>query len=356
MSKRKDIKSLPLANSVLLSKNFREEYLSYEDFDVLLDQSTITTKLIFYIISDLRNNVFFTSHYMGKENQTKLDLWNQEFCSGEGIEIYLRYNIKSFLKNRDKRAMKKSLKFIKDFKNEEYSFLNSKGEKITTSGGLIKDWYFGEKSGNFEISISQYWANKIVALEVYNEFIMSLLNTLSNNKQVFFVTWLLELKGGVGQALYMTLQERYRVNYPSRYEFCRSFLLPIKTKLDKQDKGISFNYTADDKNKNKINFVVYPLKPISEIDVKTSKFKNLDAKNINDYKKVNSKMIAYKAIYYKRRHNLSLEDVKFIKELMQKDYYKFDDNYKSFVKKCRENKVKASDINGLEFIKKINIE
>lgn len=352
MSKKINIKPLPLAKYILLSKDFRENYLSYEDF---VDQSITVTRLIFYIISDLRNYIFISEkNYSDPDNQTKLKLWNDEFCSGGGLEINLRYNIKSFLRNRDKHSMKKVLKFLKDFKNEEYTFFNSSNKPITTSGGLIENWKFAEHSGNFEISISQYWANKIVALGVYNKFIISLLDILKNNKQVFFVTWLLELPDGKGQARYTMLQERYKIKYANRYEFCRSFLLPIKTKLDKEKDGVSFNFSYDKENKELLYFTVYPLKPLEEITVNTQKKYGItDSNIIKDSRKTNPKMIGYRSSYYKRQFNLTPKQVIATKNKMKEDYHLFEMQYALFKKEYRKEKLTAKTVGADRFIKRM---
>ena len=61
MKKKIELKNLVKAEYVSLSKNFRTDYLNIKNHSNLLEQSTLVTKLIFHIVSDLRNYVYFTN-------------------------------------------------------------------------------------------------------------------------------------------------------------------------------------------------------------------------------------------------------------------------------------------------------
>ncbi|WP_395075713.1 hypothetical protein [Flavobacterium sp.] len=343
---KKELPNINKADLILISKNFRNEYLSAENFSFFLEQSTLTVKLLFHIISDLRYHVHFTNYYQGPDNQIKLDLWNSEFVGNERTEISRVYNISTFLKNRDKEAMKKALEFLKLFMNKPYSFDNSQGKKITTSGGLLTNWFFAENSGNFEVIISQYWANKIVAIDYSNKFFMHLLDVFKNNKQLFFYLWVLDFKefdlpDGTkikrASKKVTTIQEDYNLNYKNVYDLIRFWLLPMKTKIDEKKLGVSFKYKVNEKNPNIIDFISFEQKPNKALS----------------NGEISLNMITYKLSYLTRNYGLSNENKTFIKNLLKEDYYLFINKYNEFVKNCSKEKIYAKTYKGESFCNKI---
>lgn len=334
MSKQIILKDLPTTKSILFSKEFRKDYLDFADNEILLEQPVLILDLLFQIISDLRDNIFLdTGNFMGKDNQMKMDYWNTEFVGDERNEIRKVYNVSQFLKNRSKEQITEALQFLKLFKNEKYTFENKAGVKITTSGGLIKDWFFAEKSGNFEVVVSLYWANKIVALQTYNQLFLEVIKKFSSTKQRFFLLWLLEINEKGTSVLVGTIQSAFNLNYKNNYEFVRGFLTPIKLKLDKENLGISFNYSFDDKNSNLLHIITYPNKPENELIITNNS-------------------ISYKLIYIKRRHKLSNTSAALIRKIIEKDYYLFEKNYKEFLINCKAEKKIATDYLNEDFLKK----
>lgn len=320
------------AEYLSISNTFREEFLNINTHPELLEQSILVLHLIFHIISDLKEYIYFTKHYQGKENQQKLDLWNSEFVGSDRTEISRVYNISTFLKNRDKVAMKEALEFLKHFKNGEYSFENSKGKKITTSGGLITNWFFAEKSGNFEIIISQYWANKIVSVEYSNKFFTDVLYALKNNKQVFFYLWLLRFKEhqtDSGEILKMTtvkfetLKTVFKLKYKSTYDLFRFWLAPMKAKIELSKTDISFRYGINAKDNNKIDIVVFEQKPSMEIEDKDA-------------------LISYKFSYLSRVYGLDNKNKAILKKWLESDYFDFINKYDTFKKMCAKSGSKGS--------------
>lgn len=346
MNKKIQLKNIPKADYVSISKDFRSDFLSIKKHPTLLEQPTLVTKLIFHIISDLRDYVYFTNHYQGVGNQMKMDLWNSEFVGDDRTEISRTYNISSFLKNRDKEAMKEALEFLKTFNNETYSFFNSKGKKISTSGGLLTNWFFAENSGNFEIIISQYWANKIVAIDTSNKFFLHLLDVFKNNKQLFFYLWLLEFKEVTaldGTKLKMTtvnfetLQKSFSFNYKNAYDLIRFWLLPMKTKVELGKLGVSFRCNINVQNPNKIDIIAFEQKPTE----------------INESGTVSTNMITYKLSYFTRLYGLNEENKKLIKILLEQNYFVFMEKYSQFIKNCSAEKIYAKNYKNNDFCRKI---
>lgn len=353
---KKHIESKEISKYVCVPKKFREDYFGLTFNKELLNESKLVIDVIYQIMSDLSNYMYQPRKeedglsYIGPENQQRLELWQNDFL-GKDKSITITYNISQFLKNRDKRKMKDVLILLKLYQAKEYSFQNYRGETITTYGGLIKDFLFAEKSGNFEIEISQYWATRIVEKVGYNRLYKNV-KKFKSIKQIFFVMWLIEFglhqtKQGLQKTTtisYTELQERYDLKYKNCYDFIRNWIVPMKTKLDSFDEGYSFQYSIDDKNKDNIVFVQYEIKPKNNI---------IPGKASDDQtEKVNINSISYKSTYLKRRHNLSAANTKAIKEIVKRNYYLFEKNYQNFLKDCTSNKKKATDFLDDEFILK----
>ncbi|POR20778.1 hypothetical protein BWK57_12395 [Flavobacterium columnare] len=348
-------------DSFILSKVFRHDYLNITENPILIKQPILVTNLLFQIILDLKNNMFHTSDYYlnsdfdKKENQIKLNLWEDEFIDSDKNEIKKVYQTSFFLKNRDKKKMTEALEFLKKYKSETYAFTNKKGKKITTSGGLIKDWYFSDKTGNFEITISLYWADKIVRLEdkLWNNLNLNVLKEFKNNKQRMFILWLMEIKLYSGtKKKYEDILTVYNLNYSNIYEFMRGFLSPIKMKLDNKklnNNWISFNYFVDENNSNNIQIIPYLVKP--------KKFLNISTDYIDSCEKNKDKYLkdfrAYKLKYIKRRHSLSDENCQKVKNLLIQDFELFETKYKFFLKTIRGEAKKAIDFKDFIFVCKL---
>lgn len=350
------------SKNVELSKVFKEDYLDIDENPELLMQPILTTNILLQIIIDLKNNMFHTDDsYLyvpsdKRSNQLKMNLWQDEFINTDKNEIKKVYKTSQFLKNYDKKLITKSLDFLKNYKNSIYSFENSNGKKITTSGGLIKDWYFSDKTGNFEITISLYWANKIVTLErgKWNNLRYDIIEKFRDPKQRFFILWLISLKKYSGtKKNYQDILDTYNLNYPSAYELIRGFLEPIKKKLDNKtfnEDWISFNHIIDDDNINNIKIIPYDVKP--DLTQLTSPQEKQIIEDIEKAQKETlRRAVVYKTKYIKRRHNLSkevLEEIK--KNYLQTDLFLFEKNYKKFRQLAKQNSKKASDYIDNDFL------
>jgi hypothetical protein len=344
-----------------LSKIFRREYLDVKENPILIKQSILVTNLLFQIILDLKGNMFHTSDsYLyspddKKVNQTKLNLWETEFIDNDKNEIKKVYKTSFFLKNRNKKQMTEALEFLKSYKNTTYTFKNSKGKELTTSGGLIKDWYFSDKTGNFEITISLYWADRIVTLESgqWNNLKVDIVKEFTNNKQRFFVLWLMEIKKYKGTVKnFEEILKVYDLKYSDVKELMRGFFAPIKMKLDNKEINsdwFSFNYFLDENNKNNIKFVPYDVKPIKQDKLEPAALEDIT----KDKDKYLKNIRAYKLKYIKRRHFLSADSVKTIKAYLESDYSLFEVNYKKFLSLIKQEKKTSLDYQDGDFLTKI---
>lgn len=345
-------------NVVELSRNFKNEFLDFVRNPELLEQPILVADILFQIIHDLKNYNFHTSDEIFhlnpvkiKENQLKMNLWENEFINESDNEVKKVYKTSQFLKNRDKRKMTAALEFLKEYKKEQYTFTNRKGNKITRSGGLIQDWQYADNTGNFEITLTLYWADKICRLD-YKGFFNVNLNVIKQFRKsngLFFALWILSLKEGVGTKKdYMEIIKSFKLKYKSNYELKRGFISSIKSKMDKS-KIKSFNFYTDEKNPNNIKFVPYQIKP------------NLNISNEHDIEAMEKEkevykrnMITYKRKYLKRRHKLELSHLNTLSDLyLSTDLIKFEKMYKSFVQLCRKEGVKSDSYTGQHFINKL---
>lgn len=350
------------AKSVEFSKNFREDYLNVVNNPVLLAEPILTTNLLFQIMLDLKNNMFHTDDsYLHqpsdkRNNQYKMELWENDFINTDKNEIKKRYRTSQFLKNRNKKLMTRSLDFLKNYKNEIYSFKNSKGKGLTTSGGLIKDWYFDDKTGVFEITISLYWADKIVRLEKgrWNTLRHDIIRDFKDTKQRFFILWLMDVKKYSGTTKnYKKILDSYQLKYPNVYELMRGFIEPIKLKLDNKhlnDEWISFNYFIDEQNKNNIKFVPYDVKPEKKLSLSKGTQQEIKKAERQTLKKA----INYKAKYIKRRHSLSLKTAQKLRRFyLEKDLQLFLIKYKLFLKEIKKENKTALDYMDIQFVERL---
>lgn len=350
------------SKSFEFSKLFREDYLNIVTDPVLLEQPVVVLNLLFQIMLDLKNNMFHTDDsYLynpsdKNKNQMKMDLWQNEFINTDKNELTKTYRTSQFIPNRNKKLMTAALDFLKNYKSQIYTFKNANGKELTTSGGLIKDWYFSENTGVFEIKISLYWANKIVTLEKgkWNNLKLPIISDFRSVKHRFFILWLMTLKKYKGTVKnYKDILDGFKLNYPSRYEFIRGFVIPIKRKLDNKelnDDWFSFNYIIDENNENNIRFVPYDVKPKEDANISTSALQEIEKARKETLKKA----AVYKLKYYRRRHELSSDVAQQIKNgFLEEDLRGFNKNYKLFLKEIkRENKI-ATDYIDADFLKKM---
>ena len=361
-NKRKEI-TLQTNNSVSveISRDFTDEYLDVEENPILLIQPIVVTDLLFRIMTDLKGNMFRTSnkHLFDpkdiKDNQYKMDLWEKEVINTDKNVLMKAYKTSSFLKNRNKVLMTKALDFLKTYKHSIYTFENSDGDKLTTSGGLIKDWNFMDKSGVFQVEISLYWADRIVRLqpEKWNNLRTDILSSIKNIKHRFFITWLIRIKKNKGTAIgWMKLAKRYGLNYSNKYDFIRGFLMPLKRTLDNKEINgtwISFAYYDVPEKPNQIKIVPYDVRPEEYAKLQPEGKEVIQNNRIdNERNEIN-----YQTKYVKRRHEIEEPNMqKFRDKVIKPDVIAFRVSYRNFLKELRKEGKKAKDFLDTDFIKK----
>lgn len=357
--------SLPLPDYINMSKNFRKEFLDPNSNPELLEQSVIVFKVIMRIVADLRFQTFQTkNHFLGKENQTKLDFWQEEFLVQDNSYIELNYKTRDFIRSGSTKQMSKILQFLMDFKRQEYTVLNKKGKPIKTFGGLLHTYYLSDK-GAFQLIVSSYWAEKIVHLEAYNGILWRIIESQKDFKKAIFLLRIMEVQEDKGISWdYQTLNKTFDLNYKSAKDLCSKFLTPIKKHLEEktfeytqnsiQDNSTkeflqkSFNFGINKTNPNKIDCSVFFLKPDKRIEQKI--YDPLEQK--------------YKLSYYKKRHQLDKAQTELIKGFIKAiaidgklttnpNFELFKSAYETFKNECKEDKISTNEIIQEEFISRM---
>lgn len=357
--------SLPLPEYINMSKNFRKEFLDPVKNPELLEQSVIVFKVIMRIVADLRYQTFQKgTHFLGKENQQKLDFWEEEFLMQDNSYIQLNYKIRDFIASGNTKQMSKILQFLMDFKREEYTTFNQKGKPIKTFGGLLHTYYLSDK-GAFQLIVSSYWAEKIVHLEAYNGILWRIIESQKDFKKAIFLLRVMEVQPNKGISWdFQSLNRTFDLNYKSAKDLCSKFLRPIKKHLEEKtfeytENSIkenntkeflqkSFNFGINKNNSNVIDCSVFFLKPDERIEEKI--YDPLEQK--------------YKLSYYKKRHQLDKAQTELIKEFIKgiiiegklttnPNFELFKTAYEAFKDECKKDKITTDKIIQEEFISKM---
>ena len=135
-----------------------------------------------------------------------------------------------------------------------------------------------------------------------------------------------------------TINNYFDVNYTNARDMCRDFLKPIRENLNKYShKSFNYNYLGE----------IITIKPYLT--------REIEAEATND--KVTKEEIKkdYKMRYLKDRHQLTEEELKKIKSIIEIDKREktlvlFSEAYEDFVADCRKNKERATDYIGNKFL------
>lgn len=320
--------SIGKTDIVKLSNDFRIDYFNYVENPQLLEIPVITYRLIFKIISDLRNNTFNSSS--NKLNDVQLALFEDEFKTQDNTYARFNYKITDIDKNRNYRQLEEALKFLVSYKSQFYEHKNAKGQKIKSFGGLISEPSYTK--GNISFLISAYWLEKLIKLDYYNSLLLNVVESLKDPKHIMFYMWILSLKDTGTVVNFQTLTSRFDLNYKSARDLYTNFLYPLRKKLN-DISNESFNCSV---NGNKISIIKYNLVPVENIKEET----------------VTKLMIKQKVSYFKVRHELETTDLGNLKKLLsnREDYKFIEEMYRIFIKNCRKVKMKSSDFKGKTFL------
>mgnify|MGYP005984200675 CR=1 FL=1 len=238
------------------------------------------------------------------------------------------FNIISIISNEqfrpEDRPRQLSL-FEEEFETENNTFVAMKihNKKISPSGST---------------KLSSYWLKKLIVIPEYNYILYNLVYNIPNNKHILFAIWLTKIPDSGITLKLSTLNEKFGLRYKSSNDFCKLFLRPLQSNLNKFN-STSFNYKNQDGN---VVILPYSTKTIidGEIEVKTKE----------------STQNTYRLNYFKRRFNLKKQEMTQLSyqyNTIPKTKELIENAYSEFIRRTRIKNEKATTYKGMEFLKQI---
>ena len=317
----------PTVDVIRFGNEFVDEFLSGKEATKLTINAL---KIVFNIVSQLRNEQF-----QKKSAPRQLTLFEDEFTSEHNL--FAELSIKNSLITSNSEELKKAYASLVKYKMDWYKFNTSDGSEVEAFGGLISNVYYREK-GYTSFLISSYWVKRVIQIDNYNKTLYKLVYNVRSNKHILFYFWLSKLPMDGTQVKVSTINNYFDVNYTNARDMCRDFLKPIRENLNKYShKSFNYNYLGE----------IITIKPYLT--------REIEAEATND--KVTKEEIKkdYKMRYLKDRHQLTEEELKKIKSIIEADKREktlvlFSEAYEDFVADCRKNKERATDYIGNKFL------
>lgn len=229
---------------------------------------------------------------------------------------------------------------------------NSKGEEIRSVIPLIANNSFTR--GKVYLEVNSYWLEKMANIEFYNDVLFNLAYNIPNTQQIFFALWLRsipmykdaefkkETYTSWTQINIETLKKKFSLEGRDKDYISEKFLKPIQAKLyEFNDRSFAFTY------KNGTYYII-------ALDVNRNKILER-LKPENAYKA----KVKYQINYLQRRHKIdkdSLEHIETIYLNSSADMELMNDAYDNLKKSVRKQDIKMTDLTGLKFLAKWQIE
>lgn len=317
----------PTVDFIRFGNEFVDEFLSGKEATKLTINAL---KIVFNIVSQLRNEQF-----QKKSAPRQLTLFEDEFTSEHNL--FAELSIKNSLITSNSEELKKAYASLVKYKMDWYKFNTSDGSEVEAFGGLISNVYYREK-GYTSFLISSYWVKRVIQIDNYNKTLYKLVYNVRSNKHILFYFWLSKLPMDGTQVKVSTINNYFDVNYTNARDMCRDFLKPIRENLNKYShKSFNYNYLGE----------IITIKPYLTREIEAEATNDKETKE--DIKK------DYKMRYLKDRHQLTEEELKKIKSIIEADKREktlvlFSEAYEDFVADCRRNKERATDYIGNKFL------
>ncbi|OXA65310.1 hypothetical protein B0A67_24575 [Flavobacterium aquidurense] len=322
--------SLKKPDTISISNDFRDEFFVPSNNPELLEIPIITYRIVFKIIADLRKVTFSSENKKNTiKNKMQLSLFDESMRTNHNTFSTFQYKISELDPNRSSKNVKTALEFLEQYQKGWHKQTNSAGKEINSFGGLISQPSYSE--GEITFLVSSFWLEKLIDLNKFNPSLYDTLFKIKDPKQLLFYLWILRLGEKGTNIKFTTITEHYNLNYKTARELYINFVMPFKKKLDK----ISAMSFGSGVKGDYISFVKTPLVQTNNLKEKT----------------ITSLMIRQKVKYFRERHNLNENDLKIFSLYLaiKGNFEAVSDSYKTFVKDCREKKIKASDIVQEEF-------
>ena len=326
---KKVITSLKKPDTINISNEFRDLFFTPSNNPEILEVPIITYRIIFKIIADLRKETFSLKDT--PRNKMQLSLFDEAMRTENNTYSRFRYKMRELDPNRNTKNIKVALEFLEEYQKGWYKQKNSAGKSISSYGGLISQPSYSE--GEVSFLVSSYWIEKLIQLNHFNETLYDTLMNLKEPKHLLFYLWVLRLGEDGTEVKFETITKNYNLNYKSARELYINFLVPLKKKLNKIS-GLSFGAGV------KGNYITIVKVPLVQVE-------NLEKKTISNL------MIRQKVKYFRERHTLNDECLSTLALYLAipDNFEAISEAYKVFVKNCRTEKIKASEVIGEEFKK-----
>lgn len=286
---RKEYKEKETVNDIVrLGNRFVDNFILDENNPERNEISINAIKIIFNIVQNIRNEQFLKEKGTIEE-PVQLKLFEEEFLTEHNT--YAKFKIKNSKISNNKKRIEEAFEFLAKYKFGWYTSTNSQGKKIKTLGGLISNVSYSER-GYSSFLVSSYWLEKLMNLtDGFNKMMHNLPYRTKSNKTIIFCIWLSKLKTDTGAVSLEYMNDFFNTNYKTANEFGKLFLKPIQKFLDKNSLQ-SFGFKVEG---NKIYYNRYQLKTLNT---------NVTEETRNIQEEI------YKISYYKKRHQLTENQVK----------------------------------------------
>ncbi len=317
-------------DKIRLGNHFVEDFI-FEDHQAA-DIPINALRVIFNIISTIGNEQF-----RPEDRPKQLSLFDEEFETENNIFASIKIRNNKISPSGSTKQVVDAYEFLAQFKMGWYKSLNSKGKEIKTFGGLISTPSYDQR-GFTSFLISSYWLKKLMVIPEYNYILYNLVYNVRNNKHIIFAIWLSKLPDRGTVIKLSTMNRKFGLNYKTAKDFCKLFLKPLRSNLDKYN-TLSFNY----KNQNG-NIVILPYltKMILDKNVSMSTKESLECK--------------YRLNYFRKRFNLEKHEmIQFSYQYRKIPATKelIESAYKEFIRRARSRNERSTRYQGMEFLKEI---
>ena len=323
-------KNETIPDRIRLGNHFVDDFI-FEDHEAA-DIPINALRVIFNIVSTISNEQF-----RPEDRPKQLSLFDEEFETENNIFALMKIRNNKISPSGSTKQVVDAYEFLARFKMGWYKSVNSKGREIKTFGGLISTPSY-DKRGYTTFLISSYWLKKLMVIPEYNYVLYNLVYNIKNNKHIIFAIWLSKLPENGTVLKLSTLNKKFGLNYKTSNEFCKLFLRPLQSNLDRYN-SLSFNY----KNQNG-NIIILPYMTKMFVD----KAVPLETKESLEY--------TYRLNYFRKRFNLEKQEmIQFSYQYRKISSTKelIESAYKEFIRRTRSRNEKSTEYKGMEFLKQI---
>lgn len=323
-------KSERILEKIRLGNSFVDDFI-FEEQEAA-DIPINALRVIFNIIS-----IISSEQFRPEDRPKQLSLFDEEFETENNIFASIKIRNSKISPSGSTKQVIDAYEFLAKYKMSWYKSVNSKGKEIKTFGGLISNPSYDQR-GYTTFLISSYWLRKLIVIPEYNYVLFNLVYNIRNNKHIFFAIWLSKIPVSGTAVKLSTFNRRFGLNYKTPNDFCFKFLKPARISLN-QFNTLSFHYKY---RADLIYIIPYQTNSIPEQSLVTSN---------SEKSKVTRRLN-----YFRKRYCLEEEDiVQFTYQYrnIPQTREMIERCFNAFLKDCRLNRLKSTDVNGIDFLKKI---